>query len=112
MEVSGFEIHMGQTQVNEPTAAFRITATSDGSADEADGAINAGGKVIGTYIHGILNNDNFRHALLNNIRRYWGLAENRSGITSDKEREYDKLADVVRQNMDITSVYEIMDKGI
>ena len=77
-----------------------------------DGAINAKGNVIGTYLHGIFYNDDFRHVLLNNVRRYWGLPESESNMTTARDKEYDKLADVVRQNLDMARIYEIMEKGI
>lgn len=61
-----------------------------------DGAISNNGNVIGTYVHGIFDNDEFRLELINNLRKKRGLspmlAEELS--TVDKERQYDKLADL------------------
>jgi len=110
--LTGFEIHMGQTQSREPSAAFRITATPRGPANYSDGAINAKGTILGTYIHGLFYNDDFRHVLLGNVRRYWGITGEKNYRVSNRDAEYDKLADVVRKNLDISKIYGIMEEGV
>jgi adenosylcobyric acid synthase len=110
-EVTGYEIHMGQTKVNEKTSPFRITETPQGAVDYSDGAINEKGTVIGTYMHGLLHNDTFRETFLNNLRHYWGLTGNDKSVNVDKEKEYDKLADLVRGNLDMPLIYRIMEQN-
>jgi adenosylcobyric acid synthase len=110
-ELTGYEIHMGQTSGKE-TTAFQIDANPQSPAGYADGMINSQGTVIGTYLHGLFYNDDFRHAFLNNLRRHWKLEESSQGNTLAKDSEYDKLADVVRQNLDMARVYEIMERGV
>ncbi len=110
--VSGYEIHMGQSQTEEPTNAFRIIDTPQGKADYSDGALNKSGTVLGTYMHGLFNNDDFRQIFLNNLRRHWGLDENKSGARTDRDQEYDKLADIIRQNLDMSGIYRIMEAGV
>ena len=85
--------------------------------DDEGGAVSSDGNVIGTYIHGIFDNDGFRHAFLNCIRRKKGLPllsidENKSDRRSaiDWDREYNKLADLVRSNIDMSKVYGIINK--
>ncbi len=111
-DILGYEIHMGQTKVNEKISPFRIIETPQGAADYPDGAMNEKGTVIGTYMHGLLHNDDFRKVFLNNLRRYWGLAESKETALLDKEKEYDKLADLVRGSLDIKRIYEIMEESI
>jgi adenosylcobyric acid synthase len=110
--ITGYEIHMGQTTGNNTAAIFRVTSTPQGQADYTDGMINAKGNIFGTYIHGLFFNDDFRQTFLNNVRKYWGLAENDKGYIFGKDTEYDKLAEVVRKNMDIASIYRIMEAGL
>lgn len=112
LEVNGYEIHAGRTKSYESSAAFHVSATPQGSADYPDGAINPKGTVVGTYFHGIFVNDEFRHIFLNNVRRYWGLEESGNSNIFGKDREYDKLAEVIRQNLDIKQVYRIMEGGV
>ena len=111
-DILGYEIHMGQTKINEKISPFRIIETPQGAADYPDGAMNEKGTVIGTYMHGLLHNDDFRKVFLNNLRRYWGLAESKENALLDKEKEYDKLADLVRGSLDIKRIYGIMEESI
>jgi adenosylcobyric acid synthase len=102
---------MGQTRGSTPLNAFQITATPQGAADYPDGMLDASGKILGTYMHGLFHNDEFRQGFLNNLRRLWKLPDNK-GVSAAKEDEYDKLAELVRQNLDIAKVYKIMENGI
>ncbi len=108
-EVAGYEIHMGQTRCGEKTCAFQIIATPGSPADYTDGVLNPGGTVIGTYLHGLFHNDNFRRTFITNLRRYWGLPENAESNATEKDKEYDKLAALVRRSIDIPQIYHIME---
>ena len=70
-----------------------------------EGSINKNGNVVGTYIHGIFDEIDFTRELLNSIREEKGLEKLQSNVTSF---EYDKLADLLRENLDIQKIYEIM----
>jgi adenosylcobyric acid synthase len=112
IEVSGYEIHMGQSRSEPGAPVFRVGATPAGPADYTDGVLDAGGLIFGTYLHGLFHNDAFRRVFLNNLRRRHGLAENHHGVTISRDREYDKLADLVRGHLDMTGVYRILEAGI
>ena len=109
--VKGYEIHMGQSRTEEPMKAFRITETPQGKTDYADGSLNKPGTIMGTYMHGLFHNDAFRQAFLNNLRRHWGVAESK-GETISKEQQYDTLADLVRQNLNMKEIHRIMEAGV
>jgi adenosylcobyric acid synthase len=110
-ELIGYEIHMGQTQTEGGLSPFRIYQTPEGAVDYEDGTMNASGTVLGTYMHGIFNNSGFRQGLLNWLRRRRGLEES-WGAGTDKEKEYDRLADLVRHNLDMKRLYEILESGV
>jgi adenosylcobyric acid synthase len=112
LEVYGYEIHMGQTTVKEKSRPFRVTGTPQGAADYADGALNNKGTVVGSYLHGLFNNDGFRKLFLNNLRRQWGLAERTGSADFNKEREYDKLAELMRSSLDMKTIYQIMEEPL
>jgi adenosylcobyric acid synthase len=112
MDITGYEIHMGQTCVEEKNSAFKIIETPQGKTDYIDGALDTTGMIMGTYLHGLFNSDVFRQVFLNNLRRRWGLEENSNRTNIDKDRQYDKLAELVRQNMDMTRIYRIIEAGI
>ena len=113
LKVSGYEIHMGRSKLGEGIEyGFRINERSTKAVDVLDGAVSSDGRVFGTYIHGIFDNDNFRRHILNLIRREkgWGplAEENVVSIREQREKDFDKLAEVVRTSLDIDKIYEIM----
>ncbi len=59
--VSGYEMHMGETAGTGTARAFgRI-------GRRAEGAISADGRVMGSYVHGLLASADFRRALLSRL---------------------------------------------
>ncbi len=111
-KLTGYEIHMGHTSGPDGRGIFQIYETPQRPAAYADGAANPEGTVIGTYLHGLFYNEGFVRIFLNNLRRYWGLDETGGGAAPSKDKEYDKLADLVRGSLDMPRIYEIMEKGI
>ena len=111
-ELVGYEIHMGQTDGNKDMSAFNIFETPQGTVDYLDGTLNNEGTVLGTYMHGLFHNVSFRSSLLNSLRRQRGLPEQSGQIMVDKKQQYDRLAELVRQHLDITEIYKIIESGI
>lgn len=109
-ELTGYEIHMGQTSGDDDTSAFLIFETPQGAADYYDGTLNAEGTVLGTYMHGLFHNSGFRQALLAYLRRRAGLPEKSEETSPGKEQQYDRLADLIRQSLDIPAIYRIMNE--
>ena len=119
-EIAGYEIHMGRTYFSDGNvkSAFTIFERSGEKVlDDEGGAVSSDGNVIGTYIHGIFDNDGFRRAFLNHVRQKKGLPtlsidENKSDRRSaiDWDAEYNKLADLVRSNIDMSKVYGIINE--
>ena len=80
-ELTGYEIHMGETTVGAGACPFAaITSRSGEAVDVRDGAVSPDGRVFGTYLHGIFDNDGFRSAFLNRIRREKGLREQKKVV--------------------------------
>ena len=80
-----------------------------GTPEDIKGAVRE--NIIGTYVHGIFDNGEFTGFLLNKIREMKGLdkVEEYFDFKEFKEQEYNKLADVIRQNLDIEKIYKIME---
>ncbi|NEW08191.1 cobyric acid synthase [Paenibacillus sp. SYP-B3998] len=115
--IDGYEIHMGRTTYIEPIKApFNIQAQVETDSEHqrtdfhGDGASVENGRVWGTYLHGILHNDDFRRAWLNTIRTQKGLMPIVGGLRFKERREsaFDRLAEHVRNHLDMKQVYEIM----
>jgi len=111
-DITGYEIHMGHTSCDENLSAFQIVETPKGRVSYHDGALNARGTVLGTYLHGLFHNPEFRKTFLVSLRQRWGLPEKRASAGEGKEQQYDKLAELVRNSLDIAGIYRIMEKGI
>lgn len=110
--VRGYEIHMGRTKLNTEKSLFKIKKRSGKKCLVYDGAISRDGKVWGTYIHGIFDNDGFRRRFLNSINTKRGSFS--PEVTNDfkydvyKEEQYDKLADLMRENLDMSIIYSLL----
>ncbi len=114
LEVEGYEIHMGQTVLKEGARPFvHIEQRLEEKVDVMDGAIDESGRVFGTYLHGIFDNREFSEAFVNQIRHEKGLdkLESSKETFSDfKNREYDKLAEILEQSLDIDAIIRIADE--
>jgi adenosylcobyric acid synthase len=104
--LSGYEIHMGETLVGPGSLPFATVTRRSGRAVEiADGAVSLDGRVFGTYLHGIFDNDAFRTAFLNRIRRKKGLDEKVSAASTDDP--FDLLAEHLERHLDMERLLAI-----
>ena len=103
LTVQGYEIHHGQTQSATPAPLF---VRSDG---ESIGMAQAGGHVWGTYLHGVFDSDEFRHWFIDHLRSRRGLGA-RGCVTAayDIEPALDRLAETVRNALDMKALYPLM----
>jgi adenosylcobyric acid synthase len=62
--VEGYEIHMGRTIL--PMGARPLLSLGGG---RTDGAVSAGGRIWGTYLHGIFDSGEFREEWLRFLRQ-------------------------------------------
>lgn len=100
----GYEIHMGTTQPIDNAENHPLNHLEDGTDD----GYFANRKCFGTYIHGILDNGAFIDFLL---EPYAGkLTDKPFDFKAYKEEQYNKLADHVRQHVNMDMVYQIMGK--
>lgn len=94
----GYEIHMGKTRVMK--TASPVAILTDGSPE----GYFLNNKTWGTYLHGILDNDVVIDHLL---APYTSEKSNGEfGFQDFKELQYDKLAALVRANVDMESIYK------
>jgi adenosylcobyric acid synthase len=107
IEVTGYEIHMGKTRSQNHLPAFEIVKTPRGKTSYFDGAIGDSGLVFGSYLHGLFHNTGFTQALLNRLRQLRGLPAT-AAVPINKDAQYDELARLVRQNLNMREVYKIV----
>lgn len=108
----GYEIHMGRTyylgRTTKPLFRLRRLFSGQKAGYIFDGAINKKGNVIGTYIHGVFDNPEFRSAVLNRIRRIKGIEVKESKPLDDMEEQIRRLVKTLRANLDIGAIYNIL----
>ena len=99
--VHGYEIHHG---ISSGDGAI-VLRFDDGSACGLAG----GDGLWGTYLHGIFDADGFRRWWINRLRRKKGCDERtEGGAVYDLEPALDRLADLVRAQLDMDRVYQLL----
>lgn len=90
MKIKGYEIHQGVSSTQED--------------------IICRDNVFATYIHGIFDNSEFTNKFLNIIRKEKNMPiiEEVEDFLEFKEKQYDKLADLMRKSLDIKEIYKIL----
>lgn len=115
-EVSGYEIHMGITKRNENSNNFvTVKQKLEQKVNYQVGSVNKECNVFGTYLHGIFDDIDFTRTILNNIRKMKNLEPIESNVKSFNEfknQQYDKLADYLREHLDMEKIYEIMENSL
>ena len=123
--MKGYEIHMGVSKVigsgNGLMSLFNINRRGNEETELEDGILKLDSEnkkmVIGTYIHGVFDNYIFRINIIkilkafNNIRSGSGKSSIKS-YNDFKQSQYDRLADLFRENMDMDLFYKILKGGI
>ncbi|MCD8148696.1 MAG: cobyric acid synthase [Clostridiales bacterium] len=113
-EIRGYEIHMGESTAKGYAGSLcRIRKT--GAGEETAGAETADGlfanEVYGTYVHGIFDQGKIAWMMVQALAKKKNL-EISSGEWMDyaafKETQYDKMADILRQHMDMEAIYGLI----
>ena len=118
LQVTGYEIHMGQTQVIDQTETIDQTQTIGqtqirgrvqplfDAPDTAVGVMSEDRPVLGTYIHGIFDNDQARRSFINWLRQRKGLSPRPAGFSYQlfRQEQLDKLAAIVREHCDMERI--------
>ena len=107
---SGYEIHMGHTERNGTAAPFQIEQRSQNSCTDDDGALSADGNVVGTYIHGLFDNDALRRSLLFELAERKGRQLDGTMIRFSADEQYDRLATHVRDSLNMELIRRILDQ--
>jgi adenosylcobyric acid synthase len=99
--LEGYEMHMGTT--SGPDAQRPLAQLDDG---RSDGAVSADGRVLGTYIHGLLTHPAQRRALLAKL----GSEASGQDYHQAVDAALDQIADQLEQHLDITAMLQIAER--
>jgi adenosylcobyric acid synthase len=94
---------MGQTVVNGGETLLRIKARNRDRVEDVDGCQVAGGRIAGTYLHGLFDSPEITRRWL----ACWGLEGVGAGALEGpaaRDQAYDLLADHVAQYVDLEAV--------
>lgn len=99
----GYEIHVGETLYETGAQPFAEIIRQELSGCVPDGAVSLSKRVIGTYVHGIFDNDDFRHSFLQAARSAVDLAamETWVNVAAEREGRIDRLADHLRKSLEM-----------
>jgi adenosylcobyric acid synthase len=100
--IEGYEIHMGRTETDKPLA--EITKREGQRVSLLDGCVSADGRVFGSYLHGLFDNDHFRRAWLKSL----GSQVGEKSFRDARESAFENLADAVEEAMDMDRVDKIL----
>ena len=103
-QVRGYEIHHGQTVVAGDTA---LPVLHDAQG-RCLGWGSADGRILGTYVHGVLDADDFRRHLLNGVRTRLGWQAVETATPYTLAPGLARLARTVRENLDMEQVYALV----
>ena len=110
--LKGYEIHMGTTKLGLNATPFSVIYTTNGQSESReDGAVSSDGTVMGTYLHGIFDNPYWTRHFLNKIRtgkRLAPLVNTNVSISDYKDQQYEKLAQLFEQNVDMEKFEQIL----
>jgi len=106
--IDAYEIHMGLTEPRgKGQAAFEISSRNGVPVSVQDGWVSPDGRVWGTYLHGLFDNDGFRRGFLVEISQGQGQTGETSPAWSFRdfqEAQLDRLAALMRQHLDISRI--------
>ena len=115
-KIQGYEIHMGRTTVlndapgrGEIRPFLKIRHPGESGSWE-DGLRMGDGRIMGTYVHGLLDAPGWRRAFLNRLRTAKGLPERRRAAPARGGRfhQYDLLADHFERYTDVETIVREM----
>lgn len=108
-EFSGYEIHMGKTYADNRN----ISEIKDTNGNIKNDGLSVD-NILGTYIHGIFDSSDVAKRIIDKLMQEKGIEKQaeEKNINELRNKEYDKLADMLMKNLNISKIYEIMEKGV
>ncbi len=120
-QVVGYEIHMGKTQVgtlekNDPGNGHLVKMLYPFTENENDQKITGYGaeNIYGTYVHGFFDQADISSEIVKALAQRKGLSLGdlkALDYQTIKEQEYDKLADTLREYMDMEAIYRMLQES-
>ncbi len=110
----GYEIHMGVSKAGEAdsSSSWMPNGAANGQPAGTKGLLCCIGNVLGTYIHGFFDSAEVTRKVLDIISGKKGMGSVCAGLLdlwTYRDKELDKLADVVRASLDMEYIYRVIE---
>ena len=107
-EFSGYEIHMGRLVFQDDSSpTFTIKERNQKNCRVSDGTVQD--QIMGTLIHGLFDDDNFRRSLLQHLSDLKGLPWVINPNIVTREEEYERLAQVLEESLDWDKIQSLLE---
>jgi adenosylcobyric acid synthase len=105
--VAGYEIHVGETLYQAQARPFALLSSADGAKPQRDGCVSDDTRVMGSYLHGLFDDDAFRHAFLLAARTFLKLSVDvpLMGWKALREESLNWLAAEVSAALDLRTLF-------
>jgi adenosylcobyric acid synthase len=102
----GYEIHVGETFFEGEIQPLADVEREGETKPVTDGAMTELGRVFGTYVHGLFDNDALRHSFIQSARAVVGLtpAADLKRVAAERDARIDRLANHLRQSLDMSLI--------
>ena len=106
IQLHGYEIHVGETSHLGQAMPF-ARLTRNGVEQVEDGCLSPDSRIFGTYLHGLFDGDDFRHAFIATARAHCHLhpVAEWSGWEKERNEALDRLANSVGQSLDMRTIF-------
>lgn len=102
--IEGYEIHLGRTEISNKERCFLKMENGN-----EEGYYSDDGKIIGTYVHHLFHNDEWRNLWLNNIRQSKGIPTKKIIHSQQlKEEQFDRLAENIKMHLNWEKIKEMI----
>lgn len=106
-EFVGYEIHNGVSHIAVDAGVPEVIERDE----DGNIILIQQGNCLGTYVHGVFDNEDLAFRLVSEIAKTKGLqleSDQSFDYQQFKESQYDKLADAVRNNIDMDYIYGLL----
>ncbi len=108
--ISGYEIHHGRTKVGSSCLSFALLDGANGTEEE-EGAVAVNRRAIGTSLHGLFEEDDFRAAFLFAVAEVRRKCFHASGVSfrALRNAQFDRCANLVADHLDTGRIMQIIE---
>ena len=129
--VEGYEIHMGMSTIIQDNYSYSMKLEDyqyeddkNKSNDLVEEDVNSSNKkedglcihnIFGTYLHGFFDTESVRAGMAELLYKKKGITLDTFKVTTYeeyKETQYDKMAEIIRNNINMNEIYKIIEDGL